>query len=72
MKVLTIQPSSAAAERVFLLLIISTGFGDLQENSFRDYTVYWSIDYATISFNLRTCNSSFIFMLYVNYYVTSK
>ena len=34
-KVLAIQPSSAAAERVFSLL--NTGFGDLQENSLRDY-----------------------------------
>ena len=34
-KVLAMQPSSAAAERVFLLL--STGFGDLQESSLSDY-----------------------------------
>ena len=34
-KVLTIQPSSAAAERVFSLL--NSGFGDLQENSLKDY-----------------------------------
>lgn len=34
-KVLTIQPSSAAAERVFSLL--NSGFGDLQENLLKDY-----------------------------------
>ena len=34
-KVLTIQPSSAAAERVFSLL--NSGFGDLQGNSLKDY-----------------------------------
>ena len=34
-KVLAIQPSSAAAERVFSLL--NTGFGDLQDNALRDY-----------------------------------
>ena len=34
-KVVAMQPSSAAAERVFSLL--STGFGDLQENSVSDY-----------------------------------
>ena len=34
-KVLAIQPSSAAAERVFSLL--NSGFGDLQGNSLKDY-----------------------------------
>jgi len=34
-KVLAVQPSSAAAERVFLLL--NTGFGDLQGNLLKDY-----------------------------------
>ena len=34
-KVVAMQPSSAAAERVFSLL--STGFEDLQENSLCDY-----------------------------------
>ena len=34
-KILVIQPSSAAAERVFSLL--NSGFGDLQENSLKDY-----------------------------------
>jgi len=34
-KILIIQPSSAAAERVFSLL--NSGFGDLQENSLKDY-----------------------------------
>ena len=35
-KILVIQPSSAAAERVFSLL--NFGFVDLQENSLKDYT----------------------------------
>ena len=35
-KILTIQPSSAAAERTFSLL--NSGFGDLQGNALKDYT----------------------------------
>jgi len=34
-KILAIQPSSAAAERVFSLL--NSGFGELQGNSLKDY-----------------------------------
>ena len=34
-KVLVIQPTSAAAERVFSML--TTGFGDIQESSLNDY-----------------------------------